>query len=110
MEDPLSKRCLPCEGGVDPLTQERIDELLQQVTGWQLNAARTEIERHYQFKNFYGVMAFVNAVAWLAHQENHHPDMTIGYNECTIRYSTHSISGLTENDFICAAKINQLTA
>lgn len=109
MDDIFAKRCLPCEGGVNPLTPEQITSLMSQIPEWQLNAEQTEISRHYQFKNFYQTMAFVNAVAWIAHREDHHPDMIVGYNECTLKYSTHSIKGLTENDFICAAKINQLS-
>jgi 4a-hydroxytetrahydrobiopterin dehydratase len=65
----------------------------------------TAIERHFIFKNFHQTMAFTNAVAWIAHQENHHPDLKIGYQNCIVTYSTHAINGLTENDFICAAKI-----
>jgi 4a-hydroxytetrahydrobiopterin dehydratase len=64
----------------------------------------------FQFKNYYETMAFVNAVAWVAHREDHHPDLEVGYNKCTVRYSTHSVGGLSENDFICAAKVDSLLA
>ena len=62
----------------------------------------------YHFLNYYETMAFVNAVAWIAHRENHHPDLEVGYKECCVRYSTHAIGGLSENDFICAAKVDRL--
>ncbi|CAM4462809.1 MAG: Putative pterin-4-alpha-carbinolamine dehydratase [Legionellaceae bacterium] len=108
MEETLAKRCIPCEGGIESLTQERIQNLLQEIPGWQLDTLQKSIFRHFSFKNFYEVMAFVNAIAWLANSENHHPNISLSYNECMISYTTHSISGLTENDFICAAKINAL--
>lgn len=108
MTDLDQKRCVPCEGGVPPLTAEKIKSLLAQLAGWQLTAAGKEIMREFKFKNYYHTMAFVNAVAWIAQQENHHPDLEVGYNYCRVRYSTHAIGGLSENDFICAAKINNL--
>jgi 4a-hydroxytetrahydrobiopterin dehydratase len=66
------------------------------------------IERTFTFKNYYETMAFVNAVAFISHQEDHHPDMEVGYKTCKVRYFTHSIKGLSENDFICAAKVDKL--
>ncbi len=91
MTDLQHKRCLACEGGVKPMSQEEMKKLLQQVPAWTLNEEATEIQRRYSFKNFYLTMAFVNAVAWVAHQENHHPDMEVGYNYCVLKYSTHAI-------------------
>ncbi|HVV69511.1 MAG TPA: 4a-hydroxytetrahydrobiopterin dehydratase [Gammaproteobacteria bacterium] len=108
MADLTQKKCLPCEGGVAPLTLSEANNLLGQVLGWQLDSTGQVISRDFTFKNFYQVMAFVNAVAWLAHQENHHPDLEVGYQHCLVRYSTHAIGGLSENDFICAAKVNGL--
>lgn len=103
------KTCKPCEGGVPPLTKEQIATNLQDVSGWQLdNSGVTKIFREFKFKNYYHVMSFVNAIAWIAHHENHHPDLEIGYDRCLVCFSTHSIGGLSENDFICAAKINDL--
>ena len=67
-----------------------------------------EISKSFSFKNYYETMAFVNAVAWVANQQDHHPDMEVGYNKCTVRYSTHSVGGLSENDFISAARIDAL--
>lgn len=102
------KNCKPCEGGVAPLNRDEAETLLQQVKGWELKADASEIQQTFRFKNFYETMAFVNAVAWIAHQEDHHPDLAVGYSRCEIRYSTHAIGGLSENDFICAAKIDAL--
>ncbi len=108
MSDLQAKRCLACEGGVKPLTRAEIATLLQQIPAWALNPEATALHRRYTFKNFYHTMAFVNAVAWLAHQENHHPDMEVGYNYCVLKYSTHAVGSLSENDFICAAKVDAL--
>ena len=106
--DLAHKKCRPCEGGVSPLKPQEIELLLVQLPEWQLRNGA--ITKSYEFKNYYQTMAFVNAVAWIAHREDHHPDMTAGYNKCTVDYSTHAIGGLSENDFICAAKIDALFA
>ena len=107
--DLSQKSCKACEGGVLPLSPEEARSMLVDVSGWQVNNASNEISRDYRFKNYYQTMAFVNALAWISHQEDHHPDLEVGYNHCLVRYSTHSIGGLSENDFICAAKANALT-
>jgi 4a-hydroxytetrahydrobiopterin dehydratase len=104
--DLTSKKCKSCEGGVAPLTPDEITSLLSQLTGWRLN--NHLIEKSYKFKNYYQTMAFVNAIAWVSHREDHHPDITVGYNNCRVEYTTHAINGLSENDFICAAKIDKL--
>lgn len=103
-----AKKCIPCEGNVAALTAEQAQKLLHQVPQWQLNHFATMLEREFQFKNYYQTMAFVNMVAWISHQENHHPDLEVSYQRCCVRYSTHAIKGLSENDFICAAKIDAL--
>lgn len=108
MSDLQTQRCVPCEGGVPSLTQEKIALLLKQLNQWELNADKTKITRHFTFKNFYKTMAFVNAVAWVANQQNHHPDLAVGYNYCTVTYTTHALGELSENDFICAAKVDGL--
>jgi 4a-hydroxytetrahydrobiopterin dehydratase len=103
------KTCVPCEGGVPALTPAEARKLLAQLEpGWKLDESSTEIAREYSFKDFYRTMAFVNAVAFIANREDHHPDLEVGYNRCRVRYSTHAIRGLSENDFICAAKIDAL--
>ncbi|MFA6121654.1 MAG: 4a-hydroxytetrahydrobiopterin dehydratase [Sideroxydans sp.] len=104
--DLTNKNCKPCEGGVPPLSQDEATALLEQLDAWELNDKC--ISKIFAFKNYYQVMAFVNAVAWMTHREDHHPDMSVGYNQCRVEYSTHAIGGLSENDFICAAKVDAL--
>jgi len=101
-----NKRCKPCEGGVPPLTPEEADVLLTQLDDWEREGS--EISRTFSFKNYFHTMAFVNAAAYVSHQEDHHPDMLVGYKTCTVAYTTHAIGGLSENDFICAAKLDAL--
>ena len=108
IENLSERKCQPCEGGVAPLDQSRINELLEQSNGWQ--QFDKEIAKSFSFRNYYETIAFVNAIAWISHSENHHPDLEVGYRKCRVRYSTHAIDGLSENDFICAAKIDQLNA
>jgi 4a-hydroxytetrahydrobiopterin dehydratase len=109
MTELAQKKCKPCEGGVAPLTRDTAESLLTKLqVGWRLTADNRSIRRELAFKDFYRTMSFVNAVAHLANIEDHHPDLEVGYNYCRIVYTTHSIRGLSENDFICAAKIDQL--
>src|SRR5580692_4991879 len=100
------QKCKPCEGATKPLNPVMVQGYLSQVAGWEL--VNGEIVKIFTFKNYYETMAFVNAVAWIAHQEDHHPEMEVGYKTCKVRYVTHAIKGLSDNDFICAAKIEQL--
>lgn len=106
--DLASKQCKPCEGGVraPALSQDEANTLLQQLDGWALQDSR--IGKAFEFKDHYQTMAFVNAVAWISHSANHHPDMSVGYRRCRLEYSTHAVNGLSENDFICAAKVDAL--
>lgn len=109
MSDSLEqKKCRPCEGGTEPLDRDRADALLKQVAGWEISDDGKRIFRRFEFKGFYKTMAFINAMAWIANQEGHHPDFEAGYNFCLVHFSTHAIDGLSENDFICAAKLNAL--
>jgi 4a-hydroxytetrahydrobiopterin dehydratase len=102
----VDKKCKPCEGGGTPLTLEVADALLEQLEGWERDGA--EISKTYTFKNYYQTLAFVNAAAYISHHEDHHPDMLVSYKTCTVAYTTHAIGGLSENDFICAAKLDVL--
>lgn len=102
------KRCKPCEGGVDPMRRKQSEALLAQVPGWNMSEDGKSISRRFEFKGFYRTMAFVNALAWVANQEDHHPDFAAGYNYCEVKFTTHAVGGLSENDFICAAKVNAL--
>ena len=104
--DLLTKHCKPCEKGTPPLAKAKVDALLRGLPGW--TSTGTEISKTFPFKNYHETIAFVNATAWISHREDHHPDLEVGYNKCRIRYSTHSIGGLSENDFICAARIETL--
>ena len=110
MKSDLSHRhCESCEGIGTALSAEQIKQLMPQLTdGWQVSKDHKEIKKSYSFKNFYETIAFVNAIAWIANIENHHPDLEIGYNYCHLRFMTHALQGLSHNDFICAAKIDQL--
>lgn len=101
-----NKHCKPCEGGVPPLDDGKADELLAELDGW-IRIGK-EVSKTYTFTNYYETMAFVNAAAYVSHQENHHPDMLVGYKTCAVTYTTHAIGGLSENDFICAAKLDAL--
>ena len=104
ISDLAEKSCKTCEGGTEPMPRDQIDRTLGDVDGWSFEEG--EIVRTYTFKNYYQTIAFVNALAWVAHAEDHHPDIEVGYKTCKVRYSTHAIGGISENDFICAAKIN----
>ncbi len=108
MNDLTEKKCQPCEGDVAPMDAEMARVLLTQVPGWQISDDGKALKREFRFKGFYRTMAFVNALAWVANQENHHPDFSVGYNYCHVLFTTHAAGGLTENDFICAAKVNAL--
>jgi len=109
MTELAEKHCVPCEGGISPLTREEADRYLKKLApDWALTSDAKEIRKDFKFKGFQGTMFFVNAVAYLAQQEGHHPDLEVGFNHCLVRYSTHAIGGLSENDFICAAKIDKL--
>ena len=103
-------KCVGCEGGVPPLSKEERDQLLKEVNDWQVANDGKSISKKFNFKGFYKTMGFVNAIAWIANQENHHPDMEVGFNYCNVKFMTHAVDGLTKNDFICAAKIDLLEA
>ncbi|HUR40112.1 MAG TPA: 4a-hydroxytetrahydrobiopterin dehydratase [Verrucomicrobiae bacterium] len=103
------KRCLPCEGGAKPLDRIAAEKLLPEAGPlWKLSADGKQISATFDFKNYYRTTAFVNAVAWISHQEDHHPDIAFSYKNATVSYWTHAIDGLSENDFICAAKVTAL--
>jgi len=103
------KHCASCEGIGTALTAEQVQNLLPQLDKkWQVINDHREIKRSFAFPDFYKTMAFVNAIAWVANTENHHPDLEIGYNYCHVRFMTHALQGLSINDFICAAKVDAL--
>lgn len=107
--DLANKRCVPCEGGVPPLSDEEAEALVASVPGWTISADSQQISRSWTVKNFVAGIDFLNKVAALAEEEGHHPDLHLeGYRQVTIVVWTHAVGGLTENDFILAAKINEL--
>ena len=106
LSDLSTGKCKPCKSDDAPLSDAEVQTNLSQLKGWEV--VNGEIAKTYHFQNYYETMAFVNASAWISHREDHHPDIELGYNKCRIRFSTHDIGGLSENDFICAAKMDAL--
>lgn len=102
----IERKSREIEKGTPPLSHPQVDEYLREVPGWEIRD--NTLTRSYKFENYYETMSYVVAVAMLAQSENHHPDMEVGYNRLVVKFSTHSVGGLSENDFICAAKINTL--
>jgi len=104
-----SKKCLPCEGGVDPYTLDEAREQLNKLSGWRLTHDGQRIRKEWKVKNFMAGMRFFNDAARVAEEDNHHPDLHIeGYRNVAVELWTHAIGGLSENDFILAAKIDAL--
>ena len=106
--DLSQKHCQPCEGGIPALDQVEAKAMLKNIPQWLLIDKATKLQRRFEFKGFNKTMGFINAIAWIANQEMHHPDVNYGYNYCEVTYTTHAIHGLSENDFICASKIDAL--
>ncbi len=101
-----SQQCSDLSADTPALNHDEASNMLQQLDPQWQAIDNQAISFSYSFKNYYQTMAFVNVIAQIAHQQNHHPDLLVSYNRCTVTYSTHSIAGLSINDFICAAKIN----
>lgn len=105
----IQHRCQPLPAGVGPLGREQAEALLGELhPDWRLTPAGDALERTFTFHNFRATMLFANAIAWIAERENHHPELRLGYNTCVVQYRTHDVGGLSDNDFICAAKIDAL--
>ncbi len=102
----LMMACKSLSPDTPPLTGHDLEHMLSHAEGWKV--AEGELTKTFQFEDHYQTMAFVNAVSWISHREDHHPEMTVGYNSCAIRYCTHSIGGISKNDFICSAKVDHL--
>lgn len=102
-------KCKPCEGTIPKLERSECETLLSQLNDqWHLNDEGTQLRRAFGFKGFNRTMSFTNAIAWIANQEMHHPDLELGYNYCNVTLTTHAVNGLSENDFIMASKIDAL--
>ncbi len=97
---------MQCEAGADALQDQEIAEHLQKLNGW--DRAGSEIRKLFFFRNYYETIAFVNALAFVVHKQDHHPELSVHYNKCVVAFSTHDANGITLNDFICAAKIDAL--
>ncbi|PIR82765.1 4a-hydroxytetrahydrobiopterin dehydratase [Candidatus Kaiserbacteria bacterium CG10_big_fil_rev_8_21_14_0_10_59_10] len=107
MGEMSKKRCVPCEAGALPLFKPQAEELLKKLDGWALSADAKKITKEYRFKDFAEALAFANRVGAIAEEEGHHPDLSISWGKVGIELSTHAIGGLSENDFILAAKIDE---
>lgn len=102
----LNQHCVPCEGGVPPMAEEEAQQYLNEVRGWTLDG--NTITKKFVFPDFPGAMKFVNQVAAIAQEQDHHPDIAISYNKVTLTLQTHAIHGLSSNDFIVAAKVDEI--
>ena len=107
MSDLASKRCVPCEGGTPPIQGEELKSLLGQLDGWEL-ADGKRLEKEYRFPDFLAALAFVNRLGQVAEEQGHHPDIYLTWGKVRVTLSTHSIGGLSENDFILAAKADRV--
>ena len=103
-----AQHCTPLKGAEHRLPRAEVEALLAQLPGWELAGDGDRIRKTFRFDDYHRTMAFVNALAFIAHREDHHPDLGVHYNKCRVEYWTHAIGGLSENDFICAAKADAL--
>ncbi len=102
------RSCRSLPKGSLALDSKQAANLLNELSGWEMNTQQQIIQREFKFRNFYQTIEFLNAVAWIANQQDHHPDLEVSYNRCNVTFTTHSVGGLSENDFICAARVNAL--
>jgi 4a-hydroxytetrahydrobiopterin dehydratase len=107
MSNLLHQRCQPLEGH-PPMSPEAIRDHLAQVSGWHL--AGGAIEKTFVFRNYHETLGFVNALGWIANTEDHHPELRVTYDRCVVRFDSHDVSGISVNDFICAAKADALVS
>jgi 4a-hydroxytetrahydrobiopterin dehydratase len=105
MTDLAARHCQPLEGQ-PAMVEAEIAAHLSSASGWAL--VDGAIQKRYEFADYHRTLAFVNALAWIAHVEDHHPDLLVSHNRCTVRFNTHSVGGISINDFICAAKVDAL--
>ncbi len=110
MNDFAHRHCTRLANGAAPLPRATVETACNSLNGWAIDETASAISKQFRFRNYYETVSFVNAVAWISHREDHHPDIHVGYNLCTVHYTTHAAKGLTDNDFICAAKIDALQA
>jgi 4a-hydroxytetrahydrobiopterin dehydratase len=113
MNDLLNKKCVPCEGGILPFDISEIHKYQKKVDGWEVKKNQKKVfflEKNFKFQNFLGSQHFINEVGKISENENHHPDISFGWGYAKIIITTHAIEGLSENDFILAAKIDQISS
>lgn len=104
----MTEHCESCHFGMPLLSDAELATQLKELSNWAHNTEKKLIEKTFQFKGYYQVMAFVNALAWIAHQQKHHPDLRVSYNQVTVEYTTHEAGGVTKNDLICARLVERL--
>lgn len=104
----VEKACVACAPGCQALTRGQVAKLRKQVGEWKVEAKGKMLHRLFTFDSYWAGLGFVNAVAWIAQQQKHHPDIELGYKKVGVSFTTHAAKGLTENDFICAAKVDAL--
>lgn len=103
------RHCTVCESGGQPMTREEAEKSLSALgDDWSLDEKARVLSREFRFKGYNKTIGFVNAIAWIANAEGHHPDLEVSYDRCLVRWTTHAVDGLSENDFICAAKVSRL--
>jgi 4a-hydroxytetrahydrobiopterin dehydratase len=107
MNDLAAQQCKPLEGH-SAMSVAAVDSHLKRVEGWSLDDGA--IQKTFAFDDYHRTLAFINALAWIAHREDHHPEVSFGFNRATVRFNTHSVGGISLNDFICAAKVDALLA
>ena len=105
MQEFALRQCQPPEG-LQALSASQVTQYLARAPGWAL--VQDALQRRFEFADYHHTMAFVNAVAWIAHGQDHHPDLLVSYGHCTVRFNTHAVAGISINDFICAAKVDAL--
>ena len=110
LEELAARHCRPRKGAGDRLAEADLRSALEVLPGWTADGDPQALRKTFRFADYYRTMAFVNALAWVAHREDHHPDLEVGYNRCVVHWSTHDAGGLSENDLICAARAERLAA
>lgn len=110
LQDFAGRHCRPLKGPEHRLPAERIRQALDVLPGWELLGDGDALRKTFRFADYYRTIAFVNALAWVAHREDHHPDLEVGYNRCVVSWSTHDVGGVSENDLVCAARAERLAA
>lgn len=108
--DLATKDCEPCKGGVPPIPADEARQMASELEGWEISAESSTIHRRFEFKGFAKAVEMANLAAWLGNKQGHHPDISFGWGYCEVLFTTHEAGGLTQNDFICAARLNALVA